>query len=44
MRARNNPPPPPRRPLPPGAAGPFRPLDTSPCMSLSGDRCGNYLH
>jgi hypothetical protein len=43
MRARDNPPPP-RRPLPPGAAGPFRPLDTSPCMSLSGDRCGNYLH
>jgi hypothetical protein len=44
MRARNNPPPVPRRPLPPGAAGPFAPLDTSPCMSLSGDRCGNYLH
>lgn len=45
MRARNNPPPPPPRgPLPRGAAGPFRPLDTSPCMSLSGDRCGNYIH
>ena len=29
----------------PGAgAGPVRPVRTSPCMSLSGDTCTNYLH
>lgn len=28
-----------------GAAVPQRPVQTSPCMSLSGDTCsGNYLH
>jgi hypothetical protein len=27
-----------------GSSAPQRPIRTSPCMSLSGDTCGNYLH
>jgi hypothetical protein len=34
-----------RSPAGAGSAGPFRPVTTSPCMSLSGDTCSaNYLH
>jgi hypothetical protein len=35
-----------RLPTGPGSAGPFKPVTTSPCMSLSGDTCSapNYLH
>jgi hypothetical protein len=28
----------------PGSASAPRPVTTSPCMSLSGDTCSNYLH
>jgi hypothetical protein len=33
-----------RSSAPPGRAAPVRPVTTSPCMSLSGDTCSNYLH
>ncbi len=33
-----------RSPAARGRAAPLRPITTSPCMSLSGDTCSNYLH
>ena len=39
-----SPPSPPLRSRSTGSFGPERPIRTSPCMSLSGDTCSNYLH
>ena len=44
QRTRSPAPPPPQRSRGTGSFGPMRPITTSPCMSLSGDTCSNYLH
>jgi hypothetical protein len=44
QRLRSPPPPAPRRAGAPGSSDPMRPITTSPCMSLSGDTCSNYIH